>query len=111
MADHVVVLGLEGMIEKQGSFNSLGLSPDFVQSLLPDQILKEEVGESAMTIEQRTPTTSNSKPPVTDDLELSRRTGDLTLYKYYLKSIGLKYGLIYLSVAVAYMFTWKFPRK
>ena len=111
MADHVIVLGLDGTVEKQGPFESLHLSTEFMHSLVGDKDSGQEPEGSHTATEQRKPIASNINSAITHELEVSRRTGDLTLYKYYLKSIGLKHGLIYLSVAIAYMFTWKFPRK
>jgi ATP-binding cassette subfamily C (CFTR/MRP) protein 1 len=46
-----------------------------------------------------------------DKLDLERKTGDMTLYAYYFRSIGWIRGASFLGLAIVYIFLGKFPRK
>jgi hypothetical protein len=104
-----VVLSSSGTIEKQGRLESLGLRATGVHDDVAgghDTDHQDNVAdEPANTIPQTKPISRN------DAADFNRRTGDLTIYKYYWNSIGLKNGLIYLALYVGYVFFYKFPRK
>jgi len=60
----------------------------------------------------------NPRPPYetntvgsTSEGELSRASGDITLYKYYAQSIGGPYCFIFLSLFICTVFFMNFPRK
>lgn len=43
--------------------------------------------------------------------DLTRRTGDLAIYRYYFSYIGFQDGLLLLSVLAVCVFALKFPRE
>lgn len=46
-----------------------------------------------------------------EKLDLKRKTGDMSLYAYYFRSIGWIRGVAFLGLAIVYIFLGKFPRK
>lgn len=54
-------------------------------------------------------TVAIQSPEPEDDL--LRKTGDTTLYKYYLKSVGWKDGLTILVLTIGAQFCASFPRE
>lgn len=112
-ADNIVVLGENGTIVEQGNFSSLDLQHSYVQSLIVDSEPKEPQpgnGENVSQDARHDPATAavESREPQAD---LLRKTGDMTLYKYYLKSVGWKDGLTILALTAGAIFCTYFPRR
>ena len=102
-ADNIIVLN-QGRISEQGSFKELRSRGSFigkvpVQLQLPEA---EAEAEAIGTAPQKTPK-SFLGPSANDISDLTRRTGDLSVYKYYLASIGWFWCLA--SGASAFMYT------
>ncbi|KFY97582.1 hypothetical protein V500_01998 [Pseudogymnoascus sp. VKM F-4518 (FW-2643)] len=106
LADHIVVLTSSGTIEKQGRLEVLGLSNAGVH----DVAGAHDTGHQNNFADEPTNTISQTKSILRNAADLNRRTGDLTIYKYYWNSIGLKKGSIYLALNVGYVFFYKFPQ-
>lgn len=97
-ADHIVVLGKNGQILEQGSYSSLSISEDYVQSLAKSQDGTEHERNTEPNIQARD---QPSIPiPQVGAADSSRQTGDWKIYVYYSKSLGLL-GLTAFSVLVA----------
>lgn len=102
-----MVLASDGTIEEQGRFDELGLSKvvlrnvDLAFDTDPETSLADGVTDKIHEA-KHTPSTA---------VDLAQITGDLTIYKYYFNSIGLKKGLTYLALYVGYVFFYKFPRE
>jgi len=101
LADKVIVIGENGHIAEQGSFDQLRSQDGFVSKLL----LNPELLKAKVTAEDVPKDVGgNINSPVTipkalrgaskNDVEdLTRRVGDIAVYKYYLKAIGWRIAL------------------
>ncbi|MCJ1433569.1 hypothetical protein MMC27_002932 [Xylographa pallens] len=111
LSDHVVVMGTNGCVAEQGSFDQLRSLQGFVSNLTSHQ----PSGESNIQEEQSDDTPqSNSPLPVENPAlaqDLTRRTGDISVYQYYFKSIGWRLGSIMLSVLILVTFASTFPQE
>lgn len=119
LADSIVVLGEDGRIAEQGSFDSLRSRQGFVSKLLlhPELLESKRVEEpldSATKVKSK-PAPALPKvlrgPSDNDVADLTRRIGDLAVYKYYLKSIGWKIALLEVASCSVFMLAQVFPRK
>jgi len=117
LADKIIVLGSDGRIAEQGTFEDLRSRNGFVSKLL----LHPELLESKSS-KINAGTDSNSKQATTipkalrgpsdnDVADLTRRIGDLSVYKYYLRSIGPRIALIGVVSSFVWMLCQAFPRK
>jgi ATP-binding cassette subfamily C (CFTR/MRP) protein 1 len=113
VADNIVVMGAEGTVIEQGTFNQLNLQDGYVQGLL----LKQQERKMSVDAPELSPETLHSRLPagaavvLDQQRELSRQMGDSRLYLYYLKSIGWQLGVSQLVISVCYTFLEFFPRK
>jgi ATP-binding cassette subfamily C (CFTR/MRP) protein 1 len=107
-ADHIIVLSKEGTIAEQGSFDVLSSTGGFVASFNlqpPDWNFQLD---DARNLKQK----PNPKPvPGCSDIEgeANRRTGDMSIYIYYIKSIGWIPVLIFVVFITAFIFCISFP--
>lgn len=115
-SDHIVALGSDGRIAEQGSFALLKECNGYVQSLnvdeaqakfastsTSDQDDKEEIS----TTKEAKDKTSKPAAMVTTGKESA--PVDLAVYKYYLKSIGWIYALIFVFLQIVGAFFSAFP--
>ncbi|KAH7388905.1 ABC transporter [Cadophora sp. MPI-SDFR-AT-0126] len=102
-ADHIVVLGKNGEILEQGSYSSLAISEDYVQSLAKSQDDKTIDRNAELNTQLREKLTMPL--PQVGPTDSSRQTGDWKVYVYYSKSLGLL-GLAAFSVVVAVEYLW-----
>ena len=112
-ADNIVVLGDSGTIVEQGTYDFLNLQQGHVQNLIVDSQTRESQSDSVLDISEdiRENLTSAVVKNSEQEEDLLRKTGDMTLYKYYLKSVGWKDGFIILSLTIGAQFCVYFPRK
>lgn len=97
-ADHIVVLGKNGQILEQGSYNSLAISGDYVQSLARGPESRQTDKATGSHIQAQVhPVAPMPQVAVTDS---SRQNGDWKIYVYYSKSLGLL-GLAAFALLVA----------
>ena len=117
LADKIIVLGSDGRIAEQGTFESLRSQNGFVSKLLLHPELLESTSSEANAGRE-----SNSKQATTipkalrgpsdnDVADLTRRIGDISVYKYYLRSIGSRIVLIGVASSFVWMLCQAFPRK
>ncbi|OHW90531.1 ABC transporter [Colletotrichum incanum] len=93
-ADNVIVLGDDGKIAHQGNFDAIRRTA-YLRSLSVEESQRDDVTpfENEDSPESWKPRKSPIKDAEADsEQDLLRRTGDTTLYWYYLKSIGWLYG-------------------
>ncbi|KAL9614735.1 MAG: hypothetical protein Q9167_000804 [Letrouitia subvulpina] len=117
-ADHIVVLNEKGRIAEQGSFKELTASGGFVSNLdLPPAERRSKPKET--TLDQLVLTANKSVPATrppqetaaqAEELEANRRTGDLSIYAYYAKSVGVFSVLIFVVAICSYVFCISFPQ-
>lgn len=119
MADNIIVLGADGRITEQGSFEALRSQQGFVSKLL----LHPELLESKRVDKPESDSSTETKakavaalpkalrgPSDNDVADLTRRIGDLSVYKYYLKSMGWRIALSEAASCSVYMLAQVFPR-
>ena len=117
LADNIIVLDKAGKAIEQGTFAKLRSSAGFVSRLvLHPEILDPQAGSIPMEdapsgIAPASIPKAFQGPSANDIADLARQTGDISVYKYYLKSIGWKIGLINASGSLLYTFGNRFPCK
>lgn len=121
LADNVIVIGTDGCIAEQGAFEVLRSHDGFVSKLLlHPELLESKIGADTggnNNTESKTKPSSTAPKPirggaiVNDATDLTRRIGDLSVYKYYLKSIGWKLVLVNTAACVISTIAQLFPRK
>lgn len=106
-----MVLGPDGRIMEQGSFQSLKSKNDsFIKKTLEKPVTESSDLETDDS--QTSPGKKIIKAPTDDDVgELSRRTGDVAVYSYYLKAIGWGYTVTALMIITIHAFSANFPRE
>ncbi|KAL6705718.1 hypothetical protein ACN47E_006507 [Coniothyrium glycines] len=111
--DHIVALGAEGTIAEQGTFEKLNVLGGYVSSfdLAPpdwDYSPEKNVYEAPPRYTERQ---ISSSKVVEDDLQAdaNRRTGDVAIYLYYIRSVGWIPTLIFMVSIVIFIFGISFP--
>lgn len=108
-ADHIVILD-EGRIAEQGSFEKLISSEGYLRDFKPRGVPFEITDSSDDVVE-----TSPNKPAAAPDKidtaqqDLARKTGDMSVYSYYFKSIGWPLMFLIVLSEVGFAFGTKFP--
>ena len=114
------MLGEDGRVIEQGSFEYLRSSDGFVSSLIlhPELLGRHHPesgsGESSSNTRSDKPSAAPKVlrgPTANDAADLTRQIGDLSVYKYYLASIGWKIGLASGAASFMYMLGSRFPRE
>ena len=116
-ADHIVVLDRQGKISEQGTFKELTASGGYVSSLdLPSAEWRGQNQEAVLdhlispanrqTYKPRT----GAEPEESDELESNKRTGDLSIYAYYARSVGWVAVLTFVVAISGYVFCFTFPQ-
>ena len=116
-ADHIVVLDENRKIAEQGSFKELTASGGYVSALdlpLADWTTKEHTTSLDRLI---APTNKQTYTPRTaaldedaSELEANKRTGDLSVYAYYARSVGWFAVLTFVIAICGYVFCYTFPQ-
>lgn len=110
-ADHIIILRQDGTIAEQGHFSELDASKDYAHDLKSPPPNPSETSKSS---NDHTPVVSDSGGSSDNRLEvaqqdLARKTGDVAVYSYYIKSIGWKFSSIVLLSSIVSGFVEKFP--
>ena len=106
LADGIVLMDSEGHITKQGSYEELSREPSLSSAIHPNA--HDEDAEDA--VDAGSPT---KQPPSDDDdklKDLTRQTGDITVYKYWFKHIGWTPAAIFLGFKITLTFAATFPQ-
>ncbi|KAL1591926.1 hypothetical protein SLS60_011518 [Paraconiothyrium brasiliense] len=112
--DHIVALSKEGSISEQGTFEKLNGTGGYVANFdLPppdwDFTPEKHVYEAPPRYSERA-----NKGMVTEEdiqAETNRRTGDVAIYYYYIKSVGWTAALIFMVSVTLFIFGQSFPSK
>lgn len=111
-------MGPNGEILEQGTFKALNASGSagYVNSLsLSSRAATEpsstKADETAQVIRTSVDEAANKESEGDDSHSKDRRTGDLTVYKYYIETIGWGSWSIFVSLCCLYGFGSVFPRK
>jgi ATP-binding cassette, subfamily C (CFTR/MRP), member 1 len=110
-ADHIVALDSNGCVSEQGDFKCLSAQGGYVSSfnLLPPEwnFLAHNPNKSEPSKEVVAPPT---KAQVTED-DIGRRTGDVSIYLYYVNAVGWVPTLIFVFAICGFIFSMSFPSK
>ncbi|KAF1346228.1 ABC transporter type 1, transmembrane domain-containing protein [Delphinella strobiligena] len=101
-ADHVIMFGPDGTIVSQGPY-------ELVNEHLQAAVLDVSNTEMGNLTDDPAPK-DRVKATVSDaEQDRKRKTGDLSLYAYYVKDIGLLHGLAFVIPACIFTFCLAFP--
>lgn len=105
------MLSEKGHLEIKGSFNSLRDQIELVQQLITKQS-QTDVQDVASTETTKSPPTraAGNGPTAEQFSDLTRQTGDKTVYLYYLKAVGKQYAVAAIIIIAIHLFVVNFPR-
>lgn len=107
-ADHVIVLNSEGRITEQGNYNALSATTKHAQSQPPEYSAFEETQRAGTDSEPNAAVEIPSTDGVTSG---DRRSGDLTVYNYYTKTVGVLNTIIFVALCAIFCWALVFPRE
>jgi len=137
-SDHIISIDSEGKIEGQGSFGQLSQDGGYITSFAlnqhrtsnPSDVIAVKDTDSIKIMdlahdtdpvyskekekEAETDTsTPSSETACVQDREdnMSRRTGDIQIYLYYVKAVGVVATLVFVAAIVGFIFCVSFPSK
>ena len=115
-ADHVIALSKTGTIVEQGSYKQLNERSDsYIHSLsAPEGSRQAAVGDDMEITEVAGPKLHQPLSLAALDLEApppqdGRRTGDISIYWYYMKILGIWRSLIFIFLICCYVVGITFP--
>ena len=114
MADNIIVLNSTGHIAEQGNWDYLRKQEGIISKILMEPKTKvEDMKVEAKTKKETTKVLSKalSGPTPNDIADLTRRTGDVRLYKYYASSFGWVLFSALIGTVCLNTFATIFPRK
>lgn len=109
LADKIIVLTSDGEIDQQGSYQQLRSSEGFVKSVSAQDRAFEggETPQDSVSLARKV----GQGPTPEQVYDLTRRTGDMSVYKYYFMTIKKSSVAIFLATNVVYAFCYGFLRK
>ena len=107
LADHIVVLGANGCVVQQGTYMQLRAQPGLISSAAREPAQGEPQNPRAHTSNILNELKGSSEEQAWD---LARKTGDFSVYKYYLQSIPLLWSALFLGSCVGFAFSYSFPQ-
>ncbi|KAL3425921.1 ABC multidrug transporter, partial [Phlyctema vagabunda] len=111
--DHLVVLGDGGTIVEQGTFESLTTGNGYAKEVLtraPENSSKISQFRDAKSPAREKEPEAQMVEQSENSNDLLRRTGDMQVYNYYLKSIGWYHGVVLFLLTFAGEFCLFFPQ-
>jgi len=107
------VLGANGKIAQQGTYDELRQQDGFIQSiLLHPAPSSNETFLDAKNMNGEYTKPSTKEVTVRDQAQdLARRTGDMAVYGYYMKSIGWRKATVFAGFAALAVFASSFSRR
>ncbi|RHZ73317.1 hypothetical protein CDV55_106015 [Aspergillus turcosus] len=106
-ADQIIVLGSEGKIDRQGSFNSLRSGNSYIQKLLIEEYTATHPEDSTETNNALLTQEDPVQAPRTDLKD--RQTGEWSVYVYYLQAAGKSNSMFFLICVAIVAFCYNFP--
>ena len=108
LVDHVVVLTKDGKIAQNGSFEELREQEGYINNLLlGTEQITTDTKPAAKAAEKRPPIKGVTANDVSD---LTRKTGDVAVYKYYFRPISVFGTICFLGTTALFVFTQYFPQ-
>lgn len=114
-ADYIIVMDRRGRIAHRGDYEHIKAQSDLA-AILGQPSEGDVIGHIAQastgaSLSDEQAHLNRSRLPIVEDLELTRRVGDLTVYRYYAKSAGAITAAIYVLSMVGFGFCEAFPSK
>jgi ATP-binding cassette subfamily C (CFTR/MRP) protein 1 len=112
LADSIIVLDTTGTITEQGTFDLLRAQGGFISKILvhPEILQRDSAAGPGEGTKTKTSATvqagAGSETRNTDDL--TRRIGDLSVYKYWLSSFGWKIAILNICCSLIYNLATRF---
>ena len=107
LADHILVLSADGHVAQQGTYAELCAQSGFISSVIhesaQDRTQHKALSSENIMKELRGPGEEQA-------WDLARKTVDVSVYKYYLQSIPLRWSAIFFGSCVGFAFTNSFPQ-
>jgi ATP-binding cassette subfamily C (CFTR/MRP) protein 1 len=111
-ADQIVILDSTGHITDQGTFDNLKARRRLSDSILWSKIGDKSGKEPEVVRKPLAKAAASVKGPTANDFaDLTRQTGDVSVYKYYLASISWLWIFLIVFMMSCYTFMTKFQRK
>ncbi|KAH7420082.1 putative multidrug resistance protein, partial [Cadophora sp. MPI-SDFR-AT-0126] len=113
LADNILILGADGSMIEQGTFQELrDRKLELINSVLDQlqQPTNHDLADQQEAHEHRSPAGNQVKTASDNETaDLTRRIGDISVYGYYLKSIGWKIALANVATALVWTVGSNFP--
>ena len=110
IADHIAALGKDSKIAQQGSFEELREQEGYVKNLLlgTEQSTSETKPTATAVQEKKKPAIKGVT--ANDVSDLTRKTGDIAVYKYYFQSVSVFGIFCFIGSTALFVFTQFFPQ-
>lgn len=114
-ADHIIALSKTGRIVEQGSYKQLTERPDsYIHSLSAPEGSRRAAEDEIEIAEVAGPDSRQPLSLAAMDLEVlppqdGRRAGDISIYWYYMKDLGIWRSLIFIFLICCYVVGITFP--
>ncbi|KAL4766171.1 putative ABC multidrug transporter [Aspergillus foveolatus] len=108
-ADHIIVLDKHGYVAEQGSFSSLNAAGGYISSFA---LNRASVDTKISTMHKNEPSNFTAYPTQrASDLELEsyRGDGDMSIYLYYIQSVGWLPTVAFAVAITGFVFCISFP--
>ncbi|KAH8804690.1 ABC transporter-like protein [Xylogone sp. PMI_703] len=111
-ADNILVLDKGGVIIQQGSLAQLQSLDGYVKNLAlkPATDPTTHSSEEIEVLEVPGAPSVNQEEDVVGTVDSKRQVGDFQAYKYWFTSVGVTYSLVFLVLAMCYIFSGKLPQ-
>ena len=113
-ADHIVVLDKNGTTAEQGTFEQLNNGRGYVSRLTLSPPSWDYVPEYSNDLDLTSYSSNVPQQGMTEDSleeDAARRTGDVAVYLYYVRSVGWVATWIFIISITIFTFCNSFPRK
>lgn len=105
-SDLVIAFDGQGAVQSRGPYSAM--SSDAKASL--ESIRRSDVDEDQPSKTTQPSSCAPRGPPSPKNEDFARKTGDVTLYMYYIRSFGRRYALLFLVSYTGFAFTKNFPQ-
>ncbi|KAK2591110.1 hypothetical protein QQS21_011198 [Conoideocrella luteorostrata] len=106
-ADIIIALDGNGSVVSRSAPEDLKLDETYIVGLAGDD-RESQKGDPDCASADKSPGQALAKTPLTP--ELTRRVGDLSLYRFYLQSVGIYIFIVWLVLAAGYIFSGRLPQ-
>jgi ATP-binding cassette, subfamily C (CFTR/MRP), member 1 len=113
-ADHIVVLDKNGTTAEQGTFEQLNNSGGYVSTFTLTPPSWDYVPEDMSDLDLTSYSSNAPQQGMTEDSleeDAARRTGDVAVYLYYIRSVGWVAAWIFIISVTIFTFCNSFPRE